>query len=239
MFSLSTLCATTWVNWLVDIVAILIFLVVIFICQRIGFSAFFSSSISSLFFCSILPLILCGPVLLLTNNLFGLQDLLSNGFESALLNLNGFDVDLSTANLEEALKAQNLPAFTINSIVNTYDGQTFEVGTTLAHVVAQSFASNTVSIITLIVLMVVIIIAYIFLSDAIKNFASSLAFGQAVDQFLGMIVGIFLGVVVCYSLLSIITLIPSPSLLTFFNDCVIIGFMYDYNLVSMFLGLFS
>ena len=236
MMTLQMLCAG-FANYLVDIIVVLILAGFTLVCARRGFiDCFFEfvSTIAAFLFALLLP----KAVVSATGGLFGLQDVMAKSLESSFLKIKGFDTELSAAGMEAALEAKNIPGFLVRLIVNTFGDSTLPVGTTIATVAGGSVARLATMLIVFALLYALIWFVFFLLRKILNALAEKITLVHRVNSILGGVAGFVEGLLILYGVLALISLIPSEGMMTYFNNSILVGFLYNNNLLSIMLGWF-
>lgn len=236
MISLQMLCAG-FANYLVDIILILMIAGFILVCARRGFIDCFFEFISTVV-AFLLALLLTKAFVSATGGLFGLQNVMSNSLENAFLKIKGFDTELSATGMEAVLEARNIPGFLVRLIVNTFGDSTLPAGTTIATVAGGSVARLATMLIVFAFLYAIIWFVLYLLRKILNALAEKITLVHTVNTVLGGVAGFVEGILIIYGVLALISLIPSEGMMAYFDNSIIIGFLYNNNLISIMLGWF-
>ena len=234
MFYLNGLCAG-WTNWLIDILFVVGVGIFSYICAKRGFIECFFGFVSSI--AAFLVAILFSKIVIsITGGLFGLQDALTGMFESALLNIKGFGMDISSDGLAAVFAKENLPTFLSDIIIGKIGDPNLEAGTTLAVVVGQTFSRLVISFIAFAVTFFAARFLMFLVKKLLNKIASKINLLGRVNMILGAVVGVVEAVLVVSAVLGVLSLIPVPDITTYLNDSLLLGTMYNHNIISIILG---
>lgn len=231
---LSGLCAV-WTNYLIDVLVLVGLGVFAYICSKKGFiecffsfvsivAAFAAATLFSKLFISV------------TGGLFGLQDVLTGSFETVLLGVEGFGLDISNQGLSAALSEQKLPAFLVDVLIERFGNSEIEAGTTLALLVGQTFSRLVISFIAFVVIFFGVRFLMFLLKKILNAVAAKITLIGKVNMLLGAGVGLVEGLLVVSAVLGVLALIPVPAITAYISDCLFVGWMYNHNLISIILG---
>lgn len=217
-----------WVNYAVDaLVVILMFMFAVSSAKK-GFVECFFGFISTIL-AVVAAFTFMKSVLSWTEGLFGLQTVIENAVVGGLEKVAGFDIDVSAAGIEAALEGKNLPSFLINAVVSSVGNQEVPVGTTLAMTVGGTIAEFTA---TLIAWFAVFLIAKLFLKmvrRVLNSIVESLPIVGSLNHLLGFAVGGLKGLLIVCAVVAVLALIPAEGLTAFFNETVIVKWLYNSN----------
>ncbi|MBQ8295778.1 MAG: CvpA family protein [Clostridia bacterium] len=234
MLQITTLCAN-WTNFIADVVVLCVLVLFCILCAKKGFINCllgFISNIVAIF----VAVVLTKVVISITGGWFGVQDAMASGFENALLNIKGFDTDISQTGMSEALASQNVPAFLSNLLVDTFANAEVEQGTTLAMVTGDALSGHAITLITWIVLFFVTRFVFFVLKKFFTVLTSKIKLLGAINTALGAVIGLIEGLLIVYGVLAILTLIPVAAISTYLNSSLLVSQMYNHNLIFMILG---
>ena len=235
MNMLHALCVSKALAYGVDGIVVLALLIFAIVCAKRGFvNCFFSfvSTIAAL----LLAFALAKPVVSLTNGLFGLEALFGEKFTVAFSKLSGFNIDISGSGVESALADKNLPAILANLAVSKFGNGTLAAGTTLGMVVGQTTAGLAVTVISFITLFILIKLALLLLRNVFNAIVDNLPLFNVLDGFLGALVGLLEGVAIVCLILSVLAVIPSQSMVEFFNETIVLDVLYNHNPLITVIG---
>ncbi|MBR2645950.1 MAG: CvpA family protein [Clostridia bacterium] len=236
MFATYDLCVRGgWTNYLVDILVLIVLVGFSMVCAKRGFIECFFDFVSTI--AAILVALLLAKVFLsVTNGLFGLQDLISSGFEKAFLKIKGFNIDISAGGLEAELAQKNLPKFLVDLIVDTFGDKDLAVGTTLAAVVGGTLGSLALTFITWILLYFGTRFLLTLVKKILNALANKITLISRVNTVLGAMVGLVQALFYVYAALAILALFPSEGITAYFNDGLFVKWLYNRNLLNIILG---
>ena len=232
---LYALCAAKWVTYGIDAVIVLGLLIFAIICAKRGFVTCFFGFVSTLA-ALILAFALAKPIVNLTDGLFGLQELFGEKFTAAFSKLAGFNIDISGHGVEAALADKNLPAILGNLAVSEFGNGTLAAGTTLGMVVGSTTSRLTVTVISFIAIFIIVKLVLLLLKNIFNAIVEKLTIFNILDGFLGALVGILQGVIIVCLILSILAIIPSQSMVNFFNQTIVLKVLYNHNPLITVIG---
>lgn len=236
MVTMQMLCAG-FSNYLVDIIVLLVLAGFVFVCARRGFIDCFFEFITTII-AFLAALLFTKAVVLATGGLFGLQDVMANSLEGAFVKINGFDTEISAVGMEAALEAKNVPGFLVRLIVNTFGNDTLPLGTTIATVAGGAVARLATMLIVFAILYAIVWSVLFFVRKILNALAKKITLVSRVNTILGGVAGFIEGILIIYAVLSVLSLIPSEGIMTYLNNSIIIGFLYNHNLINIMLGWF-
>ena len=237
MLAINGLCAS-WTNYLVDVLVVLALAGFAFFCSKRGFINCFFGFVSTI--AAFLIAVLFSKLFIsATNGIFGLQDVLTGSFESVLLNIEGFDLDVSLPGVKTTLTEKNLPGFLVDLLIDNLENAEIAKipeGTTLALLAGQTFSRLVISMIAFVALFFIARIVIFLLKKIFNALAAKITLIGKVNMLLGALVGLIEGLLVLSAILGILALIPVPAITVYLNDCLLVGWLYNNNLISMILG---
>ncbi len=236
MMTLQMLCAG-FANYLVDIIVVLILVGFTLVCARRGFIDCFFEFVSTIA-AFLFALLLTKVIVSATGGLFGLQDVMAKSLEGSFLKIKGFDTELSEVGMEAALEAKNIPGFLVRLIVKTFGDSTLPAGTTIATVAGGSLARLATMLIVFALLYALVWFVFFLLRKILNALAEKITLVHRVNSILGGVAGFIEGILIVYGVLALISLIPSDGMMTYFNNSIVVGFLYNNNLLSIMLGWF-
>lgn len=225
----------SWVNFAVDAVVVIVMFTFAVSSAKKGFVECFFGFISTIL-AVVAAFTLMKGVLSLTDGLFGLQGVIENAVVGGLGKVVGFDIDVSAAGIEAALQDKNLPTFLINAVVDSVGNQEVPVGTTLAMIVGGTIAEFAA---TLVAWLAVFIIAKLLLKlvrNVLNSIVESLPIVGSLNHLLGFAVGGIKGLLIVCGVVAVLALIPAEGLTAFFNETVIVRWLYHSNPLHVILG---
>lgn len=214
------------VSYIADIVVVALFFILALIGARkgairsiIGFVSTIAALVVAFVFVEKLAAALDGS----------LSAWLGGKIEKAFAKINGFDLDISAAGLENSLSAVSLPSFLKDFIVDTFGNETLPLGTTLAMVAGSAVARLIVKILSWFILFFGVKILLALLSKLLSGIAERIPVVNTVNIFLGAFVGIFKAFVIVCGSLAVLSLLPSESVCRFFDECFFVGYLFHNN----------
>ncbi len=154
---------------------------------------------------------------------------LGGKLEKTFLKINGFDLDVSAAGLEESLSSVSLPAFIKEFIVDKFGNETLAYGTTLAFLAGAAAAGLIVKIFSWFIVFIGVKIALALLSRLLTKITEKITFLNAVNVFLGAFFGIFKAFILICGVLAVLSLIPADGITAFFNESFFVKYLYHEN----------
>ncbi len=235
MFNLTMLQAGAWTNYLLDLALLAALVVFAFLCAKKGFIECFFSFVSGA--AAFLVAILFSKLLIgATGGLFGLKNIFTNTFQNVLLKIQGFDLDVSVGGLQAALEAKSLPSVLVDMILDKFGNASIPAGTTLANLVGQTLSGLVVSLIGFVITFIAARFLMNLLKKVLKLLASKISLLGTVDQLLGATVGLISGWVIASAVLGVLAMIPSEAITVYFNNSLLIKWMYNHNIIYVILG---
>ncbi len=238
MVIFSNLCAAQWTSYIVDILALVLFVVLAIINGRKGFVTCFFGIVSTMlaFF---LAVTLAKTVLTITGGLFGLQGWFLKSFESAFSKMQGFNADVSATGVEEALKTQNVSVVLARLVMKMVGNpDTIPAGTTLAFLLADATSSLAGSLISGVALFILVKLAMILCKGILNRLADKISMIGGVNTLLGAAFGVFKGLLIVCGILAILALFPFEGVTTYLSKSLFVGALYKSNPLVMMLGWF-
>lgn len=235
MNALHSLCAVTS-GVIVDVIVVLAMLIFVTVSAKRGFiNCFFGfiSTIAALF----LAVSLAKITVSATGGLFGVQGALENSFVASFSSLAGFDVDVSGQDLNALLAEKDLPAILITLAIKNNGGE-LAAGTTLGMVVGESVAWLATVLIAGVVLYILVKIFLRILRKLFNSISKKIGLLGFLNRLLGMVVGVIEVILLASLVVSFITLIPSQSVIDFFNSSIILREIYNHNPIVTIISWF-
>lgn len=223
---LETLCVA-WTKYVVDGAVLAVFLAFAFVCAKKGFVQCFFGFISTLV-AFILALLFMKTVLSVTGGLFGLQGAIERGATGALSKIKGFSVDISSVGLTEALTGK-LPKFIINMVVDSVGNSELPQGTTIASSVGVTVAKFSATLLSFLLVFALSKLALKLVERLLSSVTEKLPLVGAVNTILGLLVGILEGLLLASGVIAVLALFPSESMANFFNECILVKWLYNSN----------
>lgn len=227
----------SWINYAMDGLVVLVAFMFAISSAKKGFVDCFFGFISTIL-AVIAAFTFMKGMLAWTDGLFGLQDVIENALIGSFEKVKGFDIDVSAAGLEVALQDKNLPSFLVNTIVSSVGNSEVPIGTTLAMVVGATLGEFAA---TLVAWFAVFLIAKILLKlvrNVLNSLIQSLPIVGSLNRLLGFAVGGIKGILIVCAVIAVLALIPSTGLTAFFNETVIVRWLYNSNPLHVILGWF-
>ena len=234
--SSSALCANGYIGYILDAVILVGLLIHILISGKRGFVKkifHFASGIVAL----IAAVTLAKVTVSATNGLFGLMDVLTEKFEGMFANSEGFNIPLGEGDdLKSLLQTKDLVAIIATLIVKKYSSDF--VGKTLAFLAGSTIAELLCTLIAGFALFFLLKVVCRLLSKVLTAIFNKIKLLAKINKWLGRLLGLLEGIFVISVIISVLTLIPSEGIATFFNSSIILRVLYNHNPIVWLLGLF-
>ena len=216
--------------FVLDIVFFVMLFLFAYLDARKGFIGCFFSFVSGLT-AVLVALLFAGGFNALTGGLFGLQGAIGNGIGNALLNVEGFNVDISAGGIADQLSALSLPQFIKDAVLEAVQGMGGNLpdGTLLGMQVGNVLAQFITTLICAVVLFFIVKLFMSLLKRVLNKFADSLTAIRKVNRLLGMCVGLLKVFAVTCVIFAILALFPSEGMTNFFNDTILLSGLYNHN----------
>lgn len=232
---LKELCARTAMQYAADAFVLLFLVAFVFICAKRGFIECFFSLVSTAI-AIFIAVAFAKLILTVTDGLFGLQGVLENGLTGSFAKLEGFNAEVSSQGIEEAISTQNFPAVLANLAVKWFGKTQPPEGTTLAMVFGGVCARLlSLLIVGAIIFFLVKVLLY-FIKRALKDFVESIQILNSVNIALGAGIGLIYGLLIISTLLSFLSLFPIAWVQEQIAGSIFLGWIYDNNLFVWGLG---
>lgn len=232
------LLASFQIAYVADIVCALLLLIFAFGGAKKGFVKCFFGLISTLV-ALILAITLASTVTGLLPSLFGSEGFFAGKFEGTFLKIKGFDADISSGGIAAALESVSLPGFLKDVIAkNVSEINSLDPGTTLAQVVAPVAAQFLGFLISGIVIFIAAKLLLLVFEKILTKIVRSWSVAAALNGILGFAVGLLKAAFIVCAIVAVISLIPSESIVSFFDKTLVLKYIYNKNPLTMLLGLF-
>ena len=231
---LQNLCAG-WQHYTLDalvVIACLIF--AIKDCKK-GFVDCVFSLLSSILAIT-LAFVMMNLVLEWTGGLFGLQGVLEKGCGEAFMKIKGFDIDVSNQGIETALSDKNIPKFLINMVIEEFGNAELAAGTTIAMIVGESLGGLITGFICSALIFIVVKLLFFVLRRIITSILEQIPIVGRLNHLLGFLVGALKALLIFSIILAIFSIIPSEKINSFFNECIVVGWLYNRNPINVILS---
>jgi hypothetical protein len=235
MLNINGLCSVVWTNYILDLAVIGALIFVMWYCGKKGLiNCFFGLvSVAS----AILIAVLFTKVFVsATGGLFGLEATLKGSFESAFLKVEGFSTDISNTGLATALEQKNLPTFLVDLVIEKFGNENIPENTTLAMVTSSTLSGVCINFIAWGGLAGITWGLMWILKKILRKIARKIKIIGKIDTVLGCVVGLFFCLSALYFTLGVLSLIPSEGITSYMNDSILVGSMYNNNVLTKLLG---
>ncbi len=235
MHLLYNLCAGK-AGYIADAIVMVVMLLFVFRCAKKGFITCFFGFISTILALFIAVSFAKGAMEL-TGGFFGVQELLEEKWIESFSKTAGFTVDISGQDLEALLKTQDLPAILITSVLKNHTGAV-PAGTTLAMIVGETAAQLATTLLTGIVLFIVTKLLLKILKKVFNSISDKIGLLGAINKLLGAVVGLIEILLIISLITSVLMIIPSEGIANFFNNSILLSYLYDHNPLFVMIGWF-
>ena len=227
-----------WV-YLLDIVFFLALAIFAFLDAKKGFIGCFFSFVSTTA-AIIVALIFAGVAQKITFGLFGLEKVLAGGLNQALSGIDSMNVDLSQGFDASILSMVSLPSFVENKVLRVINESigTFPAGTMLYTEVANVLAQFVVLFICAVLLFLATKLLMLLTKKLLMNVADSMGVVRKLNRVLGMCVGLLKVMGITCAVLAVLALLPGEGITNFFNETMILSFLYNHNPIHIIFALF-
>ena len=225
-------------GYILDIIILVGLFLFVFGCAKRGFINVFFSFVSSVV-ALIAAISLAGVFASITGGLFGLEASLAESFTETFSKAEGFNITFQgKEELEFLLETDKIPAIIATLIAKKYVGAEIAPGTTLGMLAGGTVAELLCSLIAGIILFIIFKILILILRKFFTKLTEKIGLLDKINRLLGMVVGLIEGVFIISIIMSVLALIPSPAITAFFNNSLILKFLYNHNPIVTMLGWF-
>ena len=228
-------------GYILDVVILLGLFIFVFICARRGFINILFSFVSSIL-ALFLAVSLAGVFVSFTGGLFGIEGSLTETFTEMFSKIDGFDVNLSGVfvenDLSELLSTTKIPAIIATLVAKKYVGIDIAPGTTLGMLAGETVAGLLCSLISGVALFILFKILLKLIRKIFNKIIDKIKLLSKLNRILGMLVGFIEGVLIISIVVSVLALIPSEAITSFFNSSLILKLLYNRNPIVAMLGWF-
>lgn len=230
------LCAIQWTRYVFDVIVVFCLLGFMIVSARKGFvECFFgfASTLIALF----VAVAFAKAFLNMTSGLFGLQEFFDGKFTKFFSKISGFDVDISQVGLETALESQDVSALLGKLALKTFGKGELAPGTTLGMVLGTTVAKLTATLVSAILLFILAKLLLGLAKAVLRAVVMRLRLLDVVDSLLGAVVGIAECLLLVCFVMSVLTIIPSQTVVEYLENGLLVGWLYRNNLIVYLLGL--
>lgn len=231
---LQNICGA-WQHYTLDVLVVLACLLFAIKDCKKGFVNCLFGVISSLLAIG-LAMLMMNVVLDWTNGLFGLEGVLEKGCANAFAKIKGFDIDVSNQGIETALADKNIPKFLIKMVVEEFGDSTIATGTTIAMLVGQSLGGLIAGLICWVVIFLVVKGLLFIVRKVITGILEQIPIVGKLNHVLGFAVGAVKAILIFSAIVAIFSIIPSQGISNFFNECIVVGWLYNSNPINVILS---
>ncbi len=223
-------------NWLVDALVLLCIIGGVISAAKKGFVECFFKFISTLV--AIMgAILLAGAVLEWTGGLFGMQDGLTESF-SETFSKGAFAMAIPSAEaLAVRLKEElSLPDMFVELIVEWYVEQNFPMGMSLGAIFGGAIARLLSLLIVGVILFILIKLLLKLLSKVLTAIIEKIPLVGTANTLLGALVGLLETWIIVQTILPLLAFL-SQTIGGFIENCVLLNFIMETNLVMIIIGL--
>ena len=231
--NLSQLCA--WQQYAADGVVIVGILIFAFVAAKKGFVRCFFGLISTVA-ALIIAFLFCNALAEWASATLGLEETIKTACINALNNVVGFDTDISSGGIATALEGK-IPSFLIPVIIDSIADQTLPQGTTVAMVAGDALGGIVVTFIAWLVLFLASKLVLKLVEKILSSIVAKLPIVGALNTLLGFVVGALQGLLIISAIVAVLSFIPIDGLSSFFNECMVLNWLYNHNPINLILSL--
>ncbi len=224
------LAATFNIEYIADIVFVLVMLIWAIVDGKKGFVSCFFSFITAIV-CAIAVLFLSAPVLKLTNGLFGLEGVIQVGLGDWISTIKPFNLDISMDGWQLKMEEMALPKFLADAVLAEIDAVVGDIpaGTMLGQYIGLTIGTFIATILCAVVIFFLVKLIMMLLRGLLNKIVNSCKFIQKINVLGGILAGAFKGFAIVCIILSIVSLIPAPAISDFFDKTLMLGNLYHNN----------
>lgn len=230
------LCALQWTAYLLDLVVVLFVVGFTFVCAKKGFIECFFGFISTIV-AVVIAFSFAKLFVNITDGLFGLQGAFEKGLTKVFSKISGFDTDVSSVGVADAIKEKDLPVILVSLIMKVFGSGELEAGTTLGHMLGVSVAKYAVTLLCGILLFIGVKLVIFLLKKTLSKIVENIKPLGSLDALLGAVVGLVESTLIVCAMLSLLTIVPSQSVSNYLNNSLFVGKLYNYNPLVHILAL--
>ena len=183
----------------------------------------------------VLAFSLAKPMLSWTNGWFGLQEIITDAIVGAFSKLKGFDIDISSAALEEIMQEKHLPGFLEKAIISV-GVEGVPKGTTLAMLAGGKLGEYAAVLISFVIVYIIFKFIFRLLQKLFDSIIPQLPIIGKLDAWLGLFLGIIEGFLIVSAVVAVMALIPAQSISQFFQDGLFVRWLYNRNFLHAIFG---
>ncbi len=238
MSVLNNLCAGGATPYIIDGVALLIMLVTVFVCARKGFARCFIGAIATIL-AVLAAFFLTEGFIALTGGLFGAQEALAGAIEGSLIELEGFNADLTQVSVEAALNGTtNLSAVVGKLVAKAAGAKEFVAGDTLAGLVGDTVSALAIKFVTGIILFIGVKLVLRLVIKILDGISKECKLVGAVNALLGAAIGLLYVTLIISAVAAIFAFFPNQTVMNAVGETILVKFLYDHNMLLALFGLF-
>jgi uncharacterized membrane protein required for colicin V production len=149
--------------------------------------------------------------------------------EDTFAKINGFDLDISAAGLKESLSGVSLPGFIKDIILDKFADSTLEPGTTLAMLAGSAVTGFIVKILSWFILYFGSKLALSIVARILSKIADGVSVLNAINVFVGALIGIFKALLLVCVVLAILSIIPGEGITSYFDRTIFVKYLFHDN----------
>ena len=235
--NINALLATKASNWILDVIVILFALIMLISCAKRGFIDCFVGAVSTIV-ALIVAISFAKIFVSMTDGLFGLADIIQGKLEESFAKVEGFTADVSSSDVGQALKEQNVSAILAGLVMKLIGKQdSIEAGTTLAMLLGKATSGLAVNLISGVILFILTKIVIWFLGGILNMLAENIHLVNGVNILLGAIVGILESLLIVCAILAVLAIFPNEKIAAFLSETLFVGSLYVNNPLVSILGM--
>ena len=233
------LAATFNIEYIADIVFILVMLIWAIVDGKKGFVSCFFSFITAIA-CALAVLFLSAPVLKLTNGLFGLEGVMQVGLGDWISTIKPFNLDVSMDGWQAKMEEMALPQFLVDAVLAEIESVVGDIpaGTMLGQYIGQVVGTFIGTILCAVAVFFLVKLIMWLLRGLLNKIVNSCKFIQKINLLGGIVAGAFKAFAIVCIILSIVSLIPAPEISNFFDNTLILDGLYHNNPVLVVFSWF-
>jgi uncharacterized membrane protein required for colicin V production len=183
-------------------------------------------------------ILLAKTVVEITDGVFGLEKTLFEKFHKAFIDVEGFNVDISSVGVKDALKELDAPEAFTSVIIKLIgdDNDHLPYGTTLAKLVGEALASLAVMLVAGLIIFIIVKLIMRLFRKGLTALAEKVSFIRSTNGFLGGVFGLVRSLFHICLILALLTLFPDDSIAEYLSEGLFLGKLYANNPLVTLLG---
>lgn len=224
--------SATIMAYIVDAIIVIFAVIVTIRCAKRGFVNCIFGFLSTILAIT-LAFSFAGFAVNVTGGLFGLSDVLTNGFTETFSRLEGFDVVIEeNMDVAELLDAQSMSKIFAQLIGQNLEGA---VGRTLGELVGETFGNYAILVISGVALFIVLKLLFRILKKFF-NFVAKDGLLGGINKILGAAIGFIEALLIASFVVVILEMFPGA--MEFLNSSIILTWIHNNNPLLLLLSLF-